>query len=98
MEVGRDSLFMALLNLWSLGHFVQWGLVGRFVFRHWPLFFALSIGWELLELVLPYDFAKETWDNKISDLLVNTAGYVLGLHWRPKPLQLEQESMEHPTL
>lgn len=69
---------MTLLNLWSLGHFVQWAGVGRFLLSNWYVFFALSVGWELLELYLPYEFAKETWENKISDIIVNILGFWLG--------------------
>ena len=69
---------MTLLNLWSLGHFVQWAGVGRFLLSNWYVFFALSVGWELLELYLPYEFAKETWENKISDIIVNIIGFWLG--------------------
>ena len=69
---------MTLLNLWSLGHFVQWAGMGRFLLSNWYVFFALSVGWELLELYLPYEFAKETWENKISDIIVNILGFWLG--------------------
>ena len=69
---------MMLLNLWSLGHFVQWAGVGRFLLSNWYVFFALSVGWELLELCLPFEFAKETWENKISDIIVNIIGFWLG--------------------
>ena len=69
---------MTLLNLWSLGHFVQWAGVGRFLLSNWYVFFALSVGWELLELYLPFEFAKETWENKISDIIVNIIGLWLG--------------------
>ncbi|MFL2950313.1 MAG: hypothetical protein ACJZ56_00665, partial [Candidatus Thalassarchaeaceae archaeon] len=71
-------IHMTLLNLWSLGHFVQWAGVGRFLLSNWYVFFALSIGWELLELYLPFEFAKETWENKISDIVVNIVGFWLG--------------------
>ncbi|MEE2985716.1 MAG: hypothetical protein VX366_05820 [Candidatus Thermoplasmatota archaeon] len=73
---------MTLLNIWSLGHFIQWGFVGRYLFQNWWLFIALSIGWEILELYLPYEFAVETWDNKISDVIVNIIGFALGLRLR----------------
>ena len=69
---------MALLNIWSLGHFVQWSIIGRFVLKNWYIFLFLSLGWELLELVLPYEFAKETWDNKISDVVVNIVAFWIG--------------------
>ena len=75
---------MALLNLWSLGHFVQWFAVGRWLFTNWYLFITLSVGWELIELALPYEFAKETWDNKISDVIVNCLGFYIGMALREK--------------
>ena len=77
---------MALLNLWSLGHFVQWSLVGRFILTNWYVFLILSIGWEFLELALPYEFAKETIDNKISDVIVNIAGFWIGNRIRIDPM------------
>jgi glycopeptide antibiotics resistance protein len=78
---------MALLNLWSLGHFIQWSFVGRFLLKNWYLFLVLSIGWEVLELYLPYEFAKETWENKISDIFVNILGFWLG-----KRIRIELEA------
>ena len=80
---------MVLLNLWSLGHFLQWTAIGRFLLKNWPVFFLLSIGWEVLELYLPFDFVTETWDNKISDLFVNTVGFALGLGLRYDPQTLD---------
>ena len=76
---------MVLLNLWSLGHFVQWAFLGRYLLRNWYVFLALSVGWEILELYLPFEFAKETWDNKLSDVVVNTVGFVLGVRLRSDP-------------
>ena len=78
---------MTLLNLWSLGHFIQWSFVGRFLLKNWYIFLVLSIGWEVLELYLPYEFAKETWENKISDIFVNILGFWLG-----KRIRIELEA------
>ena len=83
---------MALLNLWSLGHFVQWSILGRFILKNWYVFFFLSIGWEFLELVLPYEFAKETIDNKISDVVVNIAGFWIGNRIRIDPTLVSRTS------
>jgi len=69
---------MAMLNLWSVGHLLQWTVIGRFFLKNWYIFLLLSIGWEVLELYLPYEFAKESWDNKISDVFVNIAGFWIG--------------------
>ena len=83
---------MALLNLWSLGHFVQWSILGRFLLTNWYAFMFLSIGWEILELYLPYEFAKETWDNKISDVIVNIAGFWIGNRIRIDPMLASRTS------
>jgi hypothetical protein len=83
---------MAVFNLWSLGHFVQWSLVGRFILTNWYVFLFLSIGWEFVELVLPYEFAKETIDNKISDVIVNVAGFWIGNRVRIDPMLASRTS------
>ena len=80
---------MVLLNIWSLGHFVQWTFIGRYLLRNWWIFIFLSVGWEVLELYLPYEFVKETWDNKISDLVVNTIGFTIGKWIRYDPENLQ---------
>ena len=58
---------------------MQWSFLGRFVFSNWYIFFILSVGWELIELILPYEFAVETLENKISDIVINTFGFYLGI-------------------
>ena len=37
----RHLICMTLLNLWSLGHFIQWSILGRFFLQNWYLFLAL---------------------------------------------------------
>jgi len=73
---------MAVLNYYSISHFFIWFLAARFTKISWAAFFILSIGWELLELVLPFEFAVETIDNKLGDVIVNTVAFYLGLKWR----------------
>jgi len=60
----------------------MWGFIGRFITTNWVLFTTLSVGWEILELYLPYEFAIESSINKISDLIVNTVGFWIGLRLR----------------
>ena len=55
--------------------------MGRFTRIGWITFLILSIGWEALELVLPFDFAVETWINKVGDIIINTAGFTLGMRY-----------------
>jgi len=60
----------------------MWAFIGRFITVNWFVFIALSVGWEILELYLPYEFAIESNLNKISDLIVNTIGFWIGLRLR----------------
>ena len=85
----RNTQDVVLLNLWSLGHFVQWTFIGRYLLTNWWVFLALSVGWEVLELYLPFEFVEETWDNKLSDLVVNTVGFAIGLGLRYDPQTLD---------
>lgn len=71
-----------MVNYYSIGHLAIWLLSGRFTSLRWPLFLSLSLGWELLELVLPFEFAVETIGNKIGDVIVNVVGFAVGRRWR----------------
>ena len=73
---------MVLLNMYSVSHFLIWSTAGRFFLTNWQIFIVLSVGWELLELILPYEFAGEDWGNKIMDLVVNTLGFFIGTRLR----------------
>ncbi len=66
-----------MINLFSLGHFFQWFILGRYLITSWKLFFFISIGWEIIEIYLPYEFAQEEIINKIFDLIFNTLGFYL---------------------
>ena len=75
---------MTIINHYSIIHFIIYYLVGRYTGIRWLLFLLLSFGWEMLELVLQYDFAIETIPNKIADILVNFIGYGVGLYFKRK--------------
>ena len=60
----------------------MWSFIGRFISTNWIVFLVVSVGWEVLELYLPYDFAIESNINKISDLIVNTIGFWIGIRLR----------------
>ncbi|GEM_PF-245380 len=78
---------MSILNLYSLGHLLMWFGISRYIFTNWYIFLALSIGWEILELYLPYEFAVEETANKVSDLIVNTIGFWLGIKLRNEEIE-----------
>ena len=67
-----------MLNFYSLIHFLQWLLIGRFLLKNWYVFLILSISWEFLELILPFQFVIETLNNKIADIIINCLGFYLG--------------------
>jgi glycopeptide antibiotics resistance protein len=60
----------------------MWGFIARFITTNWLLFGIFSVGWEILELYLPYEFAIESNLNKVSDLIVNTIGFWIGIRLR----------------
>jgi hypothetical protein len=73
---------MTWFNGNSIAHFFIWLLVSRYVGISWRLFLVLSLGWELLEWLLPFDFAVENLANKATDIIVNIIGFATGTHWR----------------
>ena len=69
-------------NLWTVGHFLMWMVVGRFLFKSWIILIILSVAWEAFEYYLPYEIAKESWFNKFTDLIANSLGFYVGLKIR----------------
>ena len=69
---------MEIINAYSGIHLIQYFLLGRYVLSSWKIFFVISIGWEFLELILPYEFAVEIWANKFADVVFNCLGFYLG--------------------
>ena len=69
-------------NLWTVGHFFMWMIVGRFLFKSWIILIILSVAWEAIEYYLPYMIAKEPWFNKFTDLIANSLGFYVGLKIR----------------
>ena len=69
---------MTAIYHYSIIHIIIWFFIARYTKIGWLLFLTLSIGWELLELVLPFDFAIETIQNKMGDIIVNIIGYGFG--------------------
>ena len=75
---------MNAINYFSIVHFLIWFLIAKYSKIGWTVFLILSIGWELIELVLPFQFATETLTNKVLDIVVNITGFGLGLMYNKK--------------
>jgi len=73
---------MEAVNYYSTFHFLIWFLAAKSSKINWTVFLVLSFGWEVIELLLPLNFAAETVINKIFDIIINLIGYSLGLYWR----------------
>ena len=42
-------------NLWTVGHFIMWMFIGRFIFKSWlgsPLSFGLAFAISIIELLV----------------------------------------------
>ena len=63
------------INHYSLIHFLEYGLLSLVPMIKNIHMWSISIGWELLELYLPNDWARESWLNKLFDLLFNWLGF-----------------------
>ena len=74
---------MTALSVWSIGHFLIWAFVGRFLSKNWTLFLLASTVWEVIERYIPMNFARETLDNTLMDIVINILGFSFGLYMRP---------------
>ena len=74
-----------MLNGYSVIHLGLYFLLGRYVLNSWISVLVISIGWELLELILPFEFAVETIENKVVDVGMNCMGFCLGHSLRRDP-------------
>ena len=69
-------------NLWTIGHFIMWMFIGRYLLKSWLAVIILSVAWEAIEYYIPYEIAKEPWLNKFTDLIANSLGFFVGLKIR----------------
>ena len=66
------------VNTYSLSHLIFWYGMAQFSELESRHMFIASIGWELLELQLPFKFAQESYLNKFFDILFNSLGFYMG--------------------
>jgi hypothetical protein len=66
------------VNTYSLSHLIIWYGLAQFSEIESRHMFALSIGWEVLELQLPFKFAQESYLNKFCDVFFNSLGFYIG--------------------
>ena len=66
------------VNTYSLSHLIFWYGMSQFSELESRHMLIASIGWELLELQLPFKFAQESYLNKFCDVLFNSLGFYIG--------------------
>ena len=69
------SLIKSPINYYSLIHFIEYGILSFFQIIKIKHVWGISISWEILELYLYYDWARESWANKIFDIFFNLLGF-----------------------
>ena len=65
------------INKFTFSHFLFWYGMGKYSNLKPDEMFAISMVWEVAELKLPFQFAKEDWKNKTVDLNSNYLGFML---------------------
>ena len=63
------------INYYSIIHFVEYGILSLIKSITYLHVFALSIIWEILELFIHYEWARESWGNKLFDIFFNFLGF-----------------------
>lgn len=65
------------VNYYSLIHFGEYALLGLIKSVKVWHFWTISIGWEIIELFTPYEWARESWLNKLLDMGFNFSGFFI---------------------
>ena len=71
------TFFEDPVNLFSIIHFIEYGILALLPKVTTIHVLVISISWELLELILPYRWANESFLNKFADILFNLFGFIL---------------------
>ena len=72
-----ESLTDDPINFYSLIHFIEYSILSMMPLIKNIHFWSISITWEILELFIKFDWARESWLNKLCDLIFNWSGFYL---------------------
>tara|TARA_B100001248_G_scaffold197650_1_gene152138 strand:+ start:480 stop:740 length:261 start_codon:yes stop_codon:yes gene_type:complete len=70
--------FNNIINYYSVIHFVQYIILSLIPFVKLVHVAILSVSWEIIELFLDQEWAKESGGNKLFDIFFNFSGFVIG--------------------
>ena len=66
------------INYYSVIHFVEYIILSLIPFVKFVHVVLLSVSWEIIELFLDQEWAKESGGNKLFDIFFNFSGFVFG--------------------
>jgi len=66
------------INYYSVIHFIEYIILSIIPFVKFVHVAILSVSWEVIELFLNQEWAKESGGNKIFDIFFNFSGYAFG--------------------
>ena len=76
--IKNSKLYEDPVNIYSIGHIIFWYGMSQFSEIEAQQMLLFSLGWELIELYLPSEFAQESYLNKFCDILFNSLGFYIG--------------------
>ena len=66
------------INYYSVIHFIEYIILSLLPFVKLVHVAILSVSWEILELFIEQDWAKESGGNKLFDIIFNYSGFIFG--------------------
>ena len=76
--INNSKLYEDPVNIYSIGHIIFWYGMSQFSEIEAQQMLLFSLGWELIELYLPFKFDQESYLNKFCDILFNNLGFYIG--------------------
>lgn len=71
-----DHNYLDPINIYSFIHFIEYGLISFLKVIQIYHVLIISLLWEIVELFLEFEWSRESWLNKIFDVLFNFSGFL----------------------
>ena len=66
------------INYYSIIHFIEYALLSLIPFVKFVHVALISISWEIIEVFIEQEWAKESGGNKLFDIIFNFSGFFFG--------------------
>tara|TARA_Y100001970_G_C14182615_1_gene830686 strand:+ start:698 stop:958 length:261 start_codon:yes stop_codon:yes gene_type:complete len=73
-----EKIYDNPVNYYSVIHFAEYFIFSFLKFFTLNRAILISLFWEFAELLISYDWARESWANKIIDIYFNLSGFYFG--------------------